>query len=154
VDDGLTFDYLESYLSNDGCISGVGNDEIKAERLMEEAESVLELLLYSESDLLDNIDVASDSGDMPGLGRALIRAGLGAPLRYDREFFDLIVANATSHPNFHIRIIAICSMLYAEWPEFAPILRDIIRGDSEERVQDRAQIVLNVYIAAGIDGTQ
>ena len=150
VGDGLMFDYLESYLSNDGCILGIANDEIEAERLMRDADSVFELLIYDESDLLGNIDVGNDSSDLRGLGKALIRAGLGAPLRYDREFFDLIAGHATSHPNLQMRTIAICSMIYTEWPEFAQILRNIIRSDSEERVRNRAQIVLNAYIAAGI----
>lgn len=150
VNDDLTFDYLESYLTNDGCFLGIGNDERNAERLMREADSVFELVIYSEDDLLSNIEAASDTADLGGLGKSLIRAGLGAPLQHDREFFDLIVANATSYPDHRIRQFAICSMIYAEWPEFVPILRNIILDDREEAVRDRAQIVLNAYIAAGV----
>lgn len=150
IDDELTFDYLESYLTNDGCFLALGHDETKTERFMREAESVFELVIYSEGDLLDNIEAASDAIDLAGLGKALIRAGLGAPLRYGREFFGLIVGNATSYPDHRIRQFAICSMVYAEWPEFVPILRNIITSDREESVRDRAQIVLNAYIAAGV----
>jgi hypothetical protein len=152
VDDELTFDYLENYLTSDGCYSGMGNDEIKAERLMGDADSVFELVIYSEGDLIDNIEAASDSADLAGLGKALIRAGLGAPLRYDREFFDLITVNATSYSDYRIRQFAINSMIYTEWLEFMPVLRNIITSDPEEIVRDRAQIVLNAYIAAGLGG--
>lgn len=149
VPDGILFDYLESYLTNDGCILAIGSDAVRAERIMLRVESDLEMLIFEEGELLDRIDMADD---LPDMGRALIRAGLGAPLSYNSEFFEVISANATSHSEFRIREIAVCSMIYTEWPEFIPVLRNIMNDDQEERVRVRAQIVLNAYRAAGMGG--
>jgi hypothetical protein len=144
----LVFAYLESYLTNDGCIVAMGPDAVRAEGLMQGVEADLEAQIFGERELLDRIE----TDDLASMGRALIQAGLGAPLVYDQSFFDSISVKATSHTEFRIREIAICSTVYMEWPEFVPLLRSIMNNDEEERVRVRAQIVLNAYIAAGLGG--
>ena len=146
VADELVFAYLESYLTNDGCILAIGSDAIQAERLMQEVESDLAAQIFGEGELLDRIE----TDDLPSMGRALVQAGLGAPLGYDQAFFDSISVKATSHSEFRIREIAVFSMSYTEWPEFVPLLRNIMNNDQEKRVRFRAQIVFNGYIAAGL----
>jgi hypothetical protein len=148
VADDLVFDYLESYLTTDGCILAIGPDAVQAERLMQEVESDLAAQIFGEAELISRID----TDDLPSIGRALVQAGLGAPLRYDQAFFDSISAKATSYPEFRIRETAVFSMAYTEWPEFVPLLRNILNNDQEERVRLRAQIVFDGYIGAGLGG--
>jgi hypothetical protein len=147
--EGVLFDYLEAYLTGDACVLGLSLDLQRAEKIMESVESDFEGIIFEQDELLDRIEMSASPQE---LARALIRAGLGAPLRYDKEFFDLIVGHATSHSESRIREIAICSMVYTEWPEFLPVLRRIVTSDPETRVRDRAQILLTAYRSAGIGG--
>jgi len=147
--EGGLFDYLEAYLTGDACILGLSEDLAQAESLIETVESDFDGMIYEEGELLDRIEMSADPQE---LARTLIRAGLGAPLTFDQEFFDLIVDHATSNPEFRIREIAIYSMVYMEWPEFMPVLRRISVDDPEMRVRDRAQILLDAYRNAGIGG--
>jgi hypothetical protein len=147
--ESVLFDYLEAYLSGDACILGLSADLTQAESLMKIVESDFEGMIYELDELLDRIEISADPQE---LARALIRAGLGAPLTFNQEFFDLMVHHATSNTEFRIREIAIYSMVYMEWPEFLPVLRRISADDPEMRVRDRAQILLDAYREAGIGG--
>jgi len=149
VTESVVFDSLEAYLTGDSCILALSMDMPQAEALMEIVDSGFEGIIYEEDELLDKIEI---SADPQRLARALVCAGLGAPLSFDQEFFDLIVHHATSSAEFRIREIAIYSMVYMEWPEFLPVLREIRANDPEMRVRDRAQVLLDAYQAAGIGG--
>jgi hypothetical protein len=149
VEDGLALDYLESYLTGDCCVLALGENLDDAERLMESIESDFEESIFELGELLDGVDHARSG---PDLARSLIRAGLGAPLGYDEEFFATFVREASADSEPRIREFALCSMVYTEWPQFVPVLKEIKSNDLEERVRDRAAIVLKAYDAAGLGG--
>ncbi|MEI8408935.1 MULTISPECIES: hypothetical protein [unclassified Kribbella] len=148
---GVTSDsvlgYLESHISNDCCLVGVGKDPGQAEEIIARVEADLAGEIESVDGLLA---VLQDEDDPRLLARGLVRAGFGAPREFDRVFFDAFAAAACHHPVYQVRDIAISSMVYIEWPEFAPLLERIKAEEPDEQVRARATMVHSAYQAAGL----
>lgn len=149
--DKVLIDYVSAYLTNDSCICGLSSDLEAAEELMKSVESDLGEMILDDDELLSGPELAETPQEVM---HALVRLGLGAPLSYDRDFFDVIVNHAASHANRFLRETAIYATVYMAWPEFVPILREIKASDPEEKVRTRAEVVLHAYLASGLGGEQ
>lgn len=76
-------------------------------------------------------------------------ASLGLPTEYTEEFFTRI-RDATRHPEWMVRDIAVSAIASLAWPQFRSVLRDVARNDSAERVRDNAALVLASFDRVGI----
>lgn len=142
--DGLALDYFESYLTGDCCVMALGDGPDLPERFIEQVDIALEDSILAMGRLIDDVEQADDPAL---LGRALIRLGLGAPLERNAEFFEVIVESATGHADDRVRDTALVAMMYTDWSDFIPVLRQVLRDDASERVRTRAEIVLRAFQA-------
>lgn len=142
VEPGLGFGYLESYLSKDCCFFGLGEDADASDRMIAGIADEFRADIYGEDEL---VEAVTTGGSPAQLARAVVRAGLGAPLEYDPEFADPIAAVATNHDEQRVRYVAVHTMLYTEWPQFAPLLRRIVHHDPSDTVRGMAERVLRVF---------
>lgn len=147
VTEQVVLGYLESHISNDCCLVGVGKDPELAERVVRQMDVDLEDEIESLVELLAAIQ---EDEDPRRLAQSLVRAGFGAPREFDEEFFDAFAKAARENDEYRVRDIAISSLAYIEWPEFKPMLEEIKAHDPEEQVRARASMVLRAYEAAGM----
>lgn len=142
VADGLSFGYLESYLSKDCCILAIGESLDEADGLIGGIAAELEDIIYSEEELLEGV---RDAQNASALARAIVRAGLGAPVEFSREFYSIFESILTSHDDSRVREIALHSMLYLEWPSLDSLIERSMRDDPAERVRSMAFRVRESY---------
>lgn len=102
--------------------------------------------LCTSEDLLGGIE-AADSDDEKG--RALVRAGIGAPLnpdnRYSRAFIESV-----SHASPNVRRNGIMAIGHAEWAPFRELLDAVAKQDSNGQVRSLAQRMSTAFGEAGI----
>ena len=146
--ESATVHYLESYLTGDCAAVGIGADIDSAEIPLRMLDRILPGAAYEQDELLDRVEMETEDRELAG---SLIRAGLGAPLSSDDDYFEVMTRFSTEHPNPRIRQFALCGIVYIEWPEFVPLLRRISTDDPAESVRTRAAVVLDAYRAAGMD---
>ncbi|MEU5301209.1 hypothetical protein ACH4YO_06765 [Streptomyces noursei] len=144
VSERLTLGYLESHIANVCCVVAVGHDPEEAERLISDVETKLPNKVIDVAEILLGIQ---DDSDPRKLAKSLVRAGFGAPITFDEQFFKAFEEASTTHPIHNVRSIAITSIAYIEWPEFMPVLRTIESTDPNETVRARATLVLRAYEA-------
>jgi len=140
----IAFYYVENAVSDDCCVGLAGEDRDAAARLL---PSLVESFdVWTVEGLLDAIDGAE--GPVAS-ARAIMRAGLGAPVEYDERFFSRL-RDAAEHSEPMVREIALCAMVYPGWPQFRPILRRAAEFDPVERVAERATYILEGFDRAGV----
>lgn len=147
----LVLGYLESNISNDCCVVAVGTEAEAAELVIERIDEELAAEIEPVDSLLATIQ-AGASGDARVLARGLVRAGFGAPLECHPEFFNAFSAAVREHPEPRVRDIAIASLVFMEWPEFKPVLAEVVVSEPDLQIRERATSVLAAYDASGLQG--
>ncbi|MFD8771125.1 HEAT repeat domain-containing protein [Streptomyces sp. NPDC056721] len=107
-----------------------------------------ELMPWQPRALLSSIEQA---GDALARAKAVIRAGLGAPDRYDEEFFARI-RDAFESPDKWIREAAVWATAYSHWPQYRPLLEAAEQNDPEEKLRSDAAAVLAGFEWQGVEG--
>jgi hypothetical protein len=73
---------------------------------------------------------------------ALRYAAIVAPPTFDEEWFAAI-RPWFADPHRGVRLTAVFVTAYLGWPEFEPILAEIIRDDTDEDVREDARVILD-----------
>lgn len=146
TDTTLTLHYVEDRIARYSYVFLAGDDREAVERIVPDLMRVLEP--WTPAELLDGVREAKPG---PDRGRAVLRAGIGAPLDFDQEFFDC-VRSALAHPEPPMREIGILAGSYAAWPQYRPLLEAIARDDPDAEVREMAQATLRAFDRGGVTG--
>jgi hypothetical protein len=139
TDGPVTLHFQEDHVLNEGYVYLAGRDRVRVERY--EADLTGSLDVWSRDELLRE---AAHHDEGPARGRAILRAGLGAPMEFDQEFYDLITgAMRSGEPA--MRAIGIRACAYSPVAEYRPRLEEIARGDDEQEIRDLAQATLRAF---------
>ncbi|MGW6907720.1 hypothetical protein [Streptomyces sp. NPDC054940] len=110
-----------------------------------EAMVTSDLAAYSPDELIAELD---DHSDPEERASTVIRAGLGAPPRFDERFFTRIRAALDDDPKvWHSALLAIA---YTPWPEYADPIARAIEHEPDEDLRETLRV-----LAGGLyrDGT-
>jgi len=135
----VTFHYQEDHVLHEGYVYLAGRDLALVARHEEDLAKTLDS--WTQQELLDE---AERQPPGPDRGRAILRAGLGAPMKFDRRFFELIT-EAMRSPEAPVRAIGIRACSYSPVAEYRPELERIAQGDTEQEVRDLAQATLRAF---------
>lgn len=135
----ITLHYEEDYISRQSYVYLAGDDFDSLPMLV--ADLTESLKPWSRAELLQAI---GDARTGPERARAVLRAGLGAPMEFDQEFFDAISACMTAD-EIPLRDAGILAAGASQWPQFRPALERIAAEDPEAEVRDMAQATLRAY---------
>lgn len=139
TDGPVTFQFQEDHVLNEGYVYLAGRDRALVER--HEADLTGSLDVWSRDELLRE---AARHDEGPARGRAILRAGLGAPMEFDREFYDLITG-AMRAGGPAMRAIGIRACAYSPVAEYRPTLEELARSDGEQQIRDLAQVTLRAF---------
>ncbi|MER5491460.1 hypothetical protein [Streptomyces sp. NPDC002490] len=135
----VTFHFREDHVLNEGYVYLAGRDTARVAR--HEADLTASLDIWSRQALLSGV-ARHDGG--PERGRAILRAGLGAPQEFDPEFYDLITrAMRADEPV--MRAIGMRACAYSPVAEYRPVLEGIARNDDEPENRDLARATLRAF---------
>jgi hypothetical protein len=104
------------------------------------------LNLCTSADLLGEIEEA-DSPE--GKGRALVRAGIGAPLKPDNRYSRLFIESVRD-VSPEVRKNGIMAIGYAEWAPFRELLQAVALQDSSAQVRSLAKRMVTAFDEAGV----
>ncbi|ELP67890.1 hypothetical protein ACKI1I_08980 [Streptomyces turgidiscabies] len=143
---GTSLTYTEDPVSSNAYIVLVSENR----EMFKQVLSVIhyELMPVERRALLTSIDEARDSLNR---ARAVIRAGLGAPDRYDEDFFTRI-RDAFASPDKWVREAAVWATAYSPWPQYRPLLEVTKQNDSEEKLRGDAAAVLAGFDSQRVEG--
>ncbi|MCM2387475.1 hypothetical protein [Streptomyces albipurpureus] len=139
TDDPVTFQFREDHILNEGYVYLAGRDRAGVER--HESDLTGSLDLWSRDELLRE---AARHDEGPARGRAILRAGLGAPMEFDREFYDLITG-AMRSGDPAMRAIGVRACAYSPVAEYRPALEGLARSDAGQEIRDLAQATLRAF---------
>ncbi|MEU6253124.1 HEAT repeat domain-containing protein [Streptomyces sp. NPDC047043] len=146
VGPGTSLTYAEDPVSHNAYAVLVSEDK---ETFEETLDVVLdELMPWQPRALLSSIEQAEDA---LARARAVIRAGLGAPDRYDEHFFTRI-REAFESSDRWVREAAVWATAYSPWPQYRPLLEATVRNDPEEKLRADAASILAGFDAQGVQG--
>jgi hypothetical protein len=135
----ITLHYEEDYISRQSYVYLAGDDFDALPMLV--ADLTESLQPWSRTELLKAIRAARTG---PELARAVLRAGLGAPMEFDQEFFDAISACMLAD-EIPLREAGILAAGASPWPQFRPALERIAAEDPETEVREMAQAALRAF---------
>jgi len=95
--------------------------------------------VHSGAELLQIVDGASTPEER---GAALLKLGVGAPHRFDRDFFDRTRAGLED-PDVRLRDLALWAATYSPWAEYKRIIEKLARSDPDRGVRRRAKVTLD-----------
>jgi hypothetical protein len=140
----ITLHYEDDYISRQSYVYLAGDDFKALPGLVADLTEALQP--WSLDELLQAI---ADARTGPEQARAVLRAGLGAPMEFDQEFFDAISACMTAD-EAPLRTASVLAAGASPWPQFRPVLDRIASGDPEAEVREMAQATLRAYDRFGI----
>lgn len=130
---GLQLHYLEDFRSSCSFIVIAGVDDEKTAEISALISSYLDT--WSEDDILLAVE---DSVGPEDRARAILRAGVGAPERFDESFWYCI-GRAMSDPDSLVRSAAVWATSYPFWRQFIPLLEKVATEDSDPDLRAEAQ---------------
>lgn len=142
---GSTISYIEDAVSRN-CYAVVASrreqETAALARLLTE-----ELNAWERPQLLLSVDESADALDR---ARAVVRLGLGAPRKFDEDFFTRIRAACTDE-NEWIREAAVWATSYSPWSQHRPLLEATAEKDSVGKIREKARLILKGFDRAGVD---
>jgi hypothetical protein len=98
---------------------------------------------------LDELILEVDGNVYPASkGKAVLRLGLGAPLKAVDSVKDRILG-ASKNPETRVRRRAVRAMAYTPWPEYWERLMELAEGDPDETVARDAALVMQALSESG-----
>ncbi|WP_159048726.1 hypothetical protein [Streptomyces sp. NRRL F-4489] len=98
---------------------------------------------------LDELILEVDGNIYPASkGKAVLRLGLGAPLKTVDSVKDRILG-ASKNPETRVRRRAVQAMAYTPWPEYWERLAEMAEGDPDETVAREAAFVMQALSESG-----
>jgi hypothetical protein len=146
VGPGSSLTYVEDPVSHNAYAVLVSEDREEFERVLDVIRE--ELMPMERRALLTSIDEAREP---LARARAVIRAGLGAPVQYDEEFFTRI-REAFGSSETWVREAAVWATAYSPWPQYRPLLAAVAESDPEEKLRSDAAAILAGFDAEGVEG--
>jgi hypothetical protein len=142
--DRVTFHYHEDGAARRPYVYLAGRDLAKVEHFRDVVDGRLNPL--QDAELLSDV-----SAQPPGPKRALaiLLAGIGAPMGYDKRFFTVIAA-AMKDDVAELRKVGVLASTYSPWPEYRPLLADLARDDADPEVRELAQATIRAFDEQGI----
>lgn len=140
----LTFHYTEDLVARESYVYLEGDDFDEVGQY--EAQIVEVLRPWTLDQLLQ--DVAQEHEGV-GRSRAILRAGLGAPMEFDPRFFDVIRA-AMSNADHRVRSVGVLACSYSPWPQYRPLLDRIAKDDPELETRELAEATLRAFDRHGV----
>lgn len=132
-DDALSFSYIS-------VMSGLGQEFAEQLTPMVRAE----LDTCEDAELLSGMETVGEQER----ASAVIKAGLGAPLEFDEEFYSGFFTAAQDTAPV-VRNAAVRAIYYTKWREFTDVLTELSSSDPDRSVRDFAGRVLAVLRGAG-----
>ncbi|MFC8798472.1 hypothetical protein ACFT2C_12130 [Promicromonospora sp. NPDC057138] len=142
----LSVEYCEDDVSRHSYLCFAGDDAAAVDGVTELAEA--RLGAWRVEDLLTAVDTATEPVE---LGRAVIRAGLGAPRELDDRFFA-VIDDALQHPDARVREAGVWAISYVPHPKYRRRLEALRDHDPEHEVWSTAEILLEAFDAEGVTG--
>ena len=140
----ITLHYEDDYISQQSYAYFAGDDFNALPGLVADLTEALQP--WSLDELLQAIAGARTG---PERARAVLRAGLGAPMEFDQEFFDAISECMTAE-EAPLRAAGVLASGASPWAQFRPPLERIASEDPEAEVREMAQATLRAYDRFGI----
>jgi len=110
----------------------------------------VELLAHFDTWTFDELLFAVDNAcEAIELARAILRAGLGAPVRFEERFF-VRIKQAAENPEPVVREMALWAMVYPGWSQFRPVLKQVVEQDPVEAIREQAEEILIAFDAQGV----
>lgn len=143
---GLTVGYYDDPLPEASCVA------VHSVRDPAEVHE-FETIFKQNFDFLQDSDLFTAlSESKPGESGhvlALVRLGFGAPQGFDRRYFDSI-SSAARDVRSSVRIAALNAIIYTEWPQFRPIVQQIVASDSDEAARNLASQIISAFDRMGL----
>ncbi|MTJ10966.1 MULTISPECIES: HEAT repeat domain-containing protein [unclassified Anabaena] len=134
--------YIEDYVVGFPYLVIKGKDMEKT--LLELQE--YEIHFYSLEEIIDCVKIATTIEEMK---TAILHLGVAITQPYDSELFD-ILCQTLEHSSPIIRNVVIQAIAYIGWTEFKPILEKIYQNDLDDKVRNKAYILLESFEIVGI----
>ncbi|SEQ39379.1 HEAT repeat-containing protein [Streptomyces radiopugnans] len=109
--------------------------------------AVAEIPVCKRDELLNAFDVSEPGSEERC--QAILMAALGASHELDVDVYRRI-GEALGDPNADVRSAAVYAMSYSPASEYVPALRETAVGDTDGRVREEAQELLDVFAQIGI----
>jgi hypothetical protein len=142
-DDVAALHYIEDAPSGIGYFVLTGEQERTVEALAAQAAEMLKP--WTLDDIFADFDDAADAQER---AQRILRVGLAAPSEFHQGVFDRI-KNMLSDSDPRVRYAALWATTYAGYPEFVPLIEDVVASDPEDWVRDHAEAVLSAYGSEG-----
>jgi len=139
---GLFFQALTDERADATAVVLVADDEVRLARYADLIERFVQPLTQDE--LLAAIASAQTA---PDRARAVVSAGLGAPIGYDARFFEQISA-AMFDEDREVRAAGLAASSYAFWPQYREPLAAMAEFDEDAELREEAAVALE----ANVDG--
>ena len=147
---GLTVGYYDEPLAEASCLI------VRSARDLAEVRE-FEAFLKHRLDILTDSELLTPPPDaQPGTREEalfLLRLGLGAPVSFDNQYFD-VLSSATQSNSADIRFFALRGITYTEWPQFRPILQWVAKRDSDRSVRELANQIISIFDRLGLVDSQ
>lgn len=115
-----------------------------ASELLHAAEDSLDV--WTRSDLLREV---ADANDSIGLGLALMRLGVSAPVSFDNDIWSTISDEFYSEYE-EVSDMAVWACSYAPYQEYRSDLEELAENAPSEKVRSRARMVVGFFDSLGI----
>ncbi|WP_194912900.1 hypothetical protein [Catenulispora rubra] len=138
---GPTLHYVMHGLSDSSFFFASADDPMAAASAAGLAAPYLDVETFDE--LLADVDRAKGLNQ---IGRALLRAALGAPEAVDMRLVDRI-SNTLRDRDPQLREAAIWAITIQPWTDYRLLLTKLAADDRDQRIRDLAQVVLEGYEA-------
>ncbi|MDQ2809091.1 MAG: hypothetical protein M3Z04_19630 [Chloroflexota bacterium] len=132
-DQATTIHYIDDLLVQFPYLVVKGRDKEAMVKILRE-----NLALYSADELLQEARTAQTRAEKK---ETVARLGVGAPLAYNEDFFQLL-HDAMNDPEPEVRRVAVWVATYPAWAQLRKPLEQVRDEDSDEEVRDDARVVL------------
>jgi hypothetical protein len=145
----LTFHHVQDAHSRIPYVEARGSDRDEVRETLAQLKPDLDV--YSSGELLAPLPGAELLGEAPRepvgvkeLEPALLRAGLGAPLRFSEDFFVPLM-DALESPEAAVRQAALWAVAYTEWPQWRAVIEPMTRTDPAVGVATLARQIVELF---------
>lgn len=144
ADQDLVLHYVEDDVSRNNCVLVSGTVRSSVDHIVQRL--VTHLDTWGLDELIESIDECSG---LTELFDAVLRAALGSPVRYDEGFF-LRIKEVILDPLPQLRKAGVMATSYSAWPEYLPLLEQVVRNETDAVVKRDAELMLVRFRKAGV----
>ncbi|MEV0780121.1 hypothetical protein [Streptomyces sp. NPDC050428] len=137
IDSATTLHYMEDLISDTAYLMVIGNDQGVVHSAVGKVENELEV--WSIDELIENVETGESAED---IALAVLRLGMGSPLKYSNRVFRCI-ENALKSDSLKVQEGAVWSITYEAWPAFRVPLRELLDSSPEGEFTQTVRHLLN-----------